>query len=51
MGHKHKIAGVMLPKDMDRMTKIEYQMQLNKNNQFNQDYQEALKQCICLETV
>jgi hypothetical protein len=24
MQHKHKIAGVMLPRDQDKMTKIEY---------------------------
>jgi len=50
--HKFSIAGVMLPRDLQEIQKIETRMQLNKNDMsLKQEYEECLSRCICLELV
>jgi hypothetical protein len=50
---KYRIAGVMLPKDLAEIQKIENQMQLDKNDMLGlkQEYDQCLKKCVCLEMV
>lgn len=50
---KYRIAGVMLPKDLAEIQKIENQMQLDKNDMLGlkQEYDQCLKKCVCLELV
>ena len=50
--HKFKIAGVMMPRDLENFKKIENLMLINKNDlSLEQEFFECLKKCICLEMV
>jgi hypothetical protein len=50
---KYRIAGVMLPRDLVEIQKIENQMQIDKNDilGLKQEYDKCLKKCLCLELV
>ena len=49
---KFRTAGVMHPRDLQELQKIENRLQLNKNDMgLKQEYEECLKKCVCLELV
>jgi len=49
---KGRIAGVMIPRDAEEISKVENLLQLNRNDMtLKQEYEECLKKCICQELV
>jgi len=51
-GFKSRIAGVMLPRDSQELSKIENLIQLNRNDMMlKQEFEECLKKCVCVELV
>lgn len=50
--YKRRIAGVMMPRDLEEIRKIENKLQLSKHDiALKQEYDQCLKRCVCVELI
>ena len=50
--YKRRIAGVMMPRDLEEIRKIENKLQLSKHDiTLKQEYDQCLKRCVCVELI